>query len=309
MSTYVIGGGVAGLTYAAIDKSAIVLDKNPLGQLANKYILGPRLMIADLSTQNFFEELSKDFKLPRVEVTKLNIGFEDDRIVYSAATDDFKKAYSLITRGKQAYESSFLSEGRNSILHYVFMGIDEDNYSFLFNRIKNIISSRVWSSSVTKIDYENKLIHLEHDSLAKCEMDYDKLISTININLFNKLSNSNVEFDTSTKPKCFYITEYSEDNEELRARFGYVYSINGEYTRKTFQRNYVCYETVYPHEGDIINGCRIIQRVENIPIQIAHSQDVRKINDVYMLGRYAQWNHGIKFNNIIPIAKEIARLK
>ena len=182
--------------------------------------------------------------------------------------------------------------------HFIFKS-ENDCYSDLFVRIYSKLESegRIIRDKVVKICPDNKIIELENS-----QVKYDNLVSTINANIFNKIIYGHrLDFDLSTKNKNFYVRKYTSEDEDLYVYYNYVYSINGLYTRKTFYNNYVVYESEEPKQ-ELEDDC--IYKVLNLPIQIVNSCNIIKHNGIHMLGRYAQWEHSIKFNEILKEIEE-----
>ena len=116
--------------------------------------------------------------------------------------------------------------------------------------------------------------------------------------------------DLSTSPKCFYKTEYNEDLDSMMSTkkhpslwFDYVYSIGTDWTRQTFFRDYIVYESVNPIEGTHIQGNKILMKFENLPIQIKESLRFETIDGIKMLGRFAEWDHQVKANEVLDKVK------
>ena len=107
--------------------------------------------------------------------------------------------------------------------------------------------------------------------------------------------------DLTTLPKCFYQTEYQKDSWENHPSlfFDYVYSADTDWTRQTFFRDYIVYESVEPIKGDTIEGNKIINKFENLPIQIKESLRIGTIDGIEMLGRFAEWDHQVKANEVL----------
>jgi len=304
MNNYVIGAGVAGLTLAMYDTNFKIFDDNPLGLLKNKYTLGPRLLQYNKWTREFFfmyEELLGF--LGKVRINTAQIGFSENHFIADDASEGFKKKYSKITRNREDYEHSFLSAGKNSIDHFIFDGC-EDNYIELFKRMERLIRSRgqIIDAKVQNINLNKKTI-VDSNNV---KYDYDNLVSTIPVTiLFSILGKEIPHLDFSTNKKHFYIAEYNSINEQTSKKYAYVYSVDGKYTRKTFFKDYITFETVEHHDAAIIDGCKIIDAKENFPIQITKSHNIQDVNEIYMLGRLAQWRHDIRFDTLPEIITKI----
>ena len=77
------------------------------------------------------------------------------------------------------------------------------------------------------------------------------------------------------------------------------------WTRQTFFRDYIVYESAEPIKGDSIQGNKVLLKFENLPIQINKSIDIRRIDGIDMLGRFAQWSHKMKANEVLDRVLEL----
>ena len=48
-------------------------------------------------------------------------------------------------------------------------------------------------------------------------------------------------------------------------------------------------------------------KFENLPIQIKNSIDIRRVDGVDMLGRFAQWSHQVKANEVLDRVLELKK--
>lgn len=309
MKNYIIGGGPAGLVFAFLNPDFKIIDANPMGQLNSQYQLGPRLIQQSPETDDFIRlfdsQINYKWKLKTAFVGYL---YENNEVT-DFADDYFKRKYSLLTRGTENYESSFLSEGKNQIQHYVLYDND-DSYSVLFNTMFEVIEKRgqIIRKKVSSMFVKHKAIFVDDDFTL---LHYDNLVSTVSLKILQKLlrystdePNELDKLDLSTKNKNFYVTK-----SPLRlGNYNYIYSIRGDYTRKTYNntQNYVVYEYEQAQEGiEEIEGHKVIYKAENLPIQIVKSLNLQKINDIHLLGRYAQWSHKTKLNEILQRTQQI----
>ena len=51
--------------------------------------------------------------------------------------------------------------------------------------------------------------------------------------------------------------------------------------------------------GHEIEGNKVEIKIENLPIQIKDSMKLDGFEDIKFLGRYAEWNHKIKLNEVV----------
>ena len=306
---YILGAGPAGLIAAYYNEDYKIVDEKPLGQLNTPFIPGPRLLQSNSRMKWFAKEVMNDLEL---KIEHCIIGYSDKDGVYDAPNDNFKKQYSLKTRGKSS-EDSHLSEGKTEIAHIEFGNLGEDSYKELFIRILKIVEDRgqLIKTSVKSIDTDTMMIELDNGPVP-----YEHIINTLNLNLLSKICKqveaecNKWKLDLSTSTKCFYKCEYgfSIDTAILQGHpstfYDYIYSIDSDWTRCTYFRDYMVYESVEPVVGDSIQGNKIQMKFENMPIQITNSEDIEVMCGITMLGRFAQWSHKVKANEVLDIVKK-----
>tara|TARA_R110000744_G_scaffold135942_8_gene245673 strand:+ start:4731 stop:5681 length:951 start_codon:yes stop_codon:yes gene_type:complete len=307
---YILGAGPAGLIAAYYNKDYKVVDENPLGQLNMPFIPGPRLLQSTSRMKWFAKEIFPDLE---IKVEHAVIGYHDKDGVYDLPDENFKKKYSLRTRGKSS-EGSHLSEGKTEIAHIEFGDLGEDSYKELFKRLLKIIEERgqLIKTSVKSIDTEMMRIELADGTSS----GYGNIVNTLNLNILRKLC-PQVEsecdkwkFDLTTSPKSFYKCEYGFSVDEAMKSghpstfYDYIYSIDAEWTRCTYFRDYMVYESTSPIKGDSIQGNKINMKFEDIPIQITNSEDIESVSGIVMLGRFAEWSHKVKANEVLDKVKE-----
>lgn len=298
----IIGCGSAGLVSLFYLDQFIAIDNNPFGELSYKYQLGPRLLQKDPLTLRFIEDVirksSSSYKI-KVESTRIGYqydGFEND--IYDYATEQFKKQYSKITRNKSEYEKSFLSESKSFIENYVLYDCEnkiEDSYKRVFELVYSIVKDRVVDTKVINID-KDFIVELEDQQ----KQHFNSIISTIPFPKLLSLFGISEENKYETIKKNFYICSYDNENERnISKRYSYVYSINRKYTRKTYFKDYITYESVKKINSKHIDKNKIIFSILDLPIQIKNSSSMNKFNNITLIGRYAQWNHSIKLQDVI----------
>lgn len=318
----VIGGGPAGLTFAFLNPEFVVLDANPMTQIKTKHKLGPRFIQVNDDTVEFFKNYTDELMLTdTVQVGVKKIGYIRKGELLEEADDDFKKRYSQLTRGREDYEDSFLSAGKNKIEFFHF---SSDNSMInvhlacdqLFDRMMSVLNRRlqIVKVNVAAVSPFNSFVKLD---LAREDLNiphqYDKLVSTIDLRKFMKIVEReawkrymvhNIGFLPALKvrQKHFYVTNCSVEDQMLhKENYAYVYSVDGVYTRKTiYYPFYTVYESNHAHPDTVymIDNNYIKQKYENLPIQIENSINITKLGNVQMLGRYAQWNHSIRFDTL-----------
>ena len=307
---YILGAGPAGLIAAYYNEDYKVIDEKPLGQLNLPFIPGPRLLQANQNMEDFIKKV-----LPSSSITSeiAIIGFHENGEILEEPTSDFRKKYSKKTRDRKTSESSFLSEGMTEIQHFEIDGLGEDSYKFLFTELLRIIEDRgqLIKTSVKHLNVlENKI-----EFTDGTETDYHDIISTLNLNILKKVAphiNEYCEWNLDTTNKCFYKTEYNDSIEDMMDSkkhpslwYDYIYSADTDWTRQTFFRDYIVYESVNPIQGTHIQGNEVQMKFENLPIQIKESHNIERMDGITLLGRFAQWSHKMKANEVLDRVLEL----
>ena len=309
-TNYILGAGPAGLIAAYYNEDYKVVDEKPLGQLNMPFIPGPRLLQSNQNMKWFVKEIANDLEL---KIEKCVIGYHEKEGVYDSPDENFKKKYSMRTRGNEG-EGSHLSEGKTEIMHCEVGELGEDSYKEIFTRLLKIIEERgqLIKTSVKSINTSSKTIEFTNGVTDS----YDEIISTLNINILRKIcSNVDTEctelgFNFETTKKSFYKCSYgytipeAMDSKHPSLTYDYIYSIHADWTRCTFFKDYIVYESTEPIEGDEIEGNKIEMKFENLPIQIKQSYRINEICGIVLLGRFAEWNHKIKANEVLDKVKE-----
>lgn len=308
---YILGGGVAGLILGWYTGYKII-DTNPLGQLGLRFIPGVRVIKDDQYSRHFCEDVLGVGFAPLLKRQLIKVGYEDTTGEYVNLSEDFKRMYSMKTRGKYEYETSFLSSGENE---FYALTLDDDGavmdpndfYVYIFKRLFDVMKNRnkIISAKAERIDIAKKHITLSN----KTKLKYWSLYSTIRLDQLLKICGMHPvslglhEEQFEIIPKHFYQTLKYNVNDENGRKYNYVYSLKKDYTRKTYFKDYIVYETTHelPFGVNEIDGNVIIDRYENVPLQIKNSRNpiVDKFHNIKLVGRFGQWHHSIKSNEII----------
>jgi len=304
MKNLILGAGPAGLIAAYHNPEYKIVDSKPLGQLNLPFIPGPRLLQATDSMKWLVKSVCNDYEL---KIENCVIGYNERLGVYDSPNANFKKQYSMKTRGHEG-EGSHLSEGKTEIQHIEFGDFGEDSYKEFFQKLLHAVESRgqMVRGTVEKIDTIQKKIVISSN-----EYSYENIISTLNLKLLSKLSPvianeiKKYKLDLSTLSKCFYKCDYgftvadAMDSKHPSLTYDYIYSIDTDWTRCTYFKDYIVYESVKPIDAESIDGNKIDMKFENLPIQIKYSEDIDEMCGIKMLGRFAQWNHKVKANEVL----------
>lgn len=299
---YVIGGGVSGLVESYYNNCQVI-DTQFLGQLNTRFIPGVRLFEYNEKVVSFIKKIFYELKeIVIINQQVIRVGYDYGNYpVRFEANDEFKKAYSLKTRGKEEYEKSFLSSSKNI---YYAIKVDNldciDTYQFVFQKLLELLKRKnlLIKDKIKAINPVEKSLLCESDHVYQ----FDDLISTINLNMllnilcFVKVEQRQYADELRNKlillPKSFYKLPYYE------SIYQYVYSIANVITRCSYFKDYRVVET-NGEQLDQIIMIDILDKYENLPLQIKDSLNLIEIFGIKLSGRYSQWNHSIKVNQII----------
>lgn len=293
---YILGGGVAGLISAFYLNDYVIIDQNPLGQLNLPFIPGPRIIKSNENSISFIKKLGIEF-----QEKKVLVGYtENGHKLLDDLTDQFKKDYSLITRNTDKVESSFLSSSEKEIT--ILTDGTDLFYNKVFEKCYELVADRIIKSKVISINTKSKTIQTDNEL-----MDYEHVISTLNLKILTKILNiDNEVINLNCLKKHFVQCSYDNDYDINIAskNYHYIYSTNKQYTRKTYFKDYIVYEMCEENDSSHIESNKVINRICNVPIQIQNSLDIRNLHGIDLIGRYAQWNHSIKANEIINLYEQ-----
>jgi len=292
----ILGAGTAGIITSLFTKAKMI-DPKPLGELGLPFSPGIRIFKWELEVVQFISYwLPKWYPEFSIKRETLKIGYKTDDGVFNCATEKFKETYSLITRGKQEYEPSFLSSGQNSISYVSINGLGyEGSYEFFFKSALEYLKTKgkLIEEKVTFVDIGSKTVRC-----GDKKYNYKHLYSCIKRPILERLMDKISGEDFSTTKKSFYRTIKMIDGGIMG--YAYIYSITDEWTRKTEFGRYYVYETTKPILSDHFeHDNEITDTFEDIPLQIQKSLSQTNYYGVELVGRYAEWNHAIKANEII----------
>lgn len=294
---YILGGGLSGLILAYYNRDFTIVSENLGGQMLNDFPLGPRLMQKTDYTKIFLKQLKIDAK---IKTSK--IGYSDGMIFYSFQPLNFAEKYFIQSRktSKHHFTESVMSGSKSSIDFY------DVKFDTIINKLIESLGDRHIKSNVSKIDPANSVFYIDEK-----KYEYDNLISTIPMPLFMKLSELNVDKHYfSALDKSFVLTKKLNLN-DYHDDFDYIYYIDKPYNRiMKWDDRYIIEFTGYK-ENKIFDFCKKenleIEKYLNLSnIQIRKSIDKidLDIKNVEFVGRYAQWKHSIKTQEVIRYAIE-----
>lgn len=331
----ILGGGIAGLVAAEVlshHNFHIVQEsgssegnnsiKNVGGQMVNSWPLGPRILHFSERMEDFLKLIG--FKEEETMMKIFKVGYKVGNEVVAQAPDGFREAYVKKTRPNALVDSkSYMSEGLNE-----FVGYTSPNIQEITRRLKERASSReiFINGKVFSVDPIQKWISINVSLIEYLE--YDRLISTIPLkSLIDMTRNFHVgdshrfaHYEDMTrnfelKEKVFFYIKCDPKVLDRFRAFDYFYSIEDHYTRVTFDHNNkenIIVETDNPtHLPEImldpILGAEKLLDQKHIPAQIQRNLSLKTLNGIWLIGRFAQWDHDILTTDVLDRSIELRR--
>lgn len=292
---YIIGAGPTGLISCFYVEDSIIFTDTIFGQQNNVlFKLGPRIIKDTKYTRKFCNRLG----LKDIKSKEINVGYYDgciNDIPTKNLTEDFKRQYALKTRNINSdsdYYRSILSGGQN---RFKVLDIDYDN---LLVEVYKKVCDRIELDKITDIDLGVGEINF----LSGNSYFYDEIISTIPLPSLLNICNFNFypEIDFTTFNTKFLKVNYNDYIHllEWKKNFDYIYSASTNWHRVSFFDDYAVFE--------FLSDCNIenfkFESMYNLKnAQIKHSRDDISMSEykIKLLGRYSQWNHSIKLEQVI----------
>ena len=297
---YVLGGGLAGLL-TAYKTNGILISAEVGGQLAvAKFPLGPRILEETEETTALLKELEiytppTKFKVGYLERIDLATMYS---IISAKIPEGIRDTYFKRTRGEYARMPDSAMSGNKSC----FVGWD-----MKVIRLTEVLASKVKqvSGRITAITDEEITILSGQTNVPIRLAKEDKIINTLPLpaflNLYNKTSPS--FYDLLTYDTVFCLVDWPGFNFKP---YSYLYYANDD---QPFHRINVLGDGSFVLE---VRGDRPTNKIPGLTstrvlwgCQIVNSIGISNIGRFLMVGRYAQWEHGIKAQHVLRRVKAI----
>lgn len=292
MSKYIIGGGIAGLIAAFYKHDYKIIADELGGQMAKKG-LGPRILEVNENSANLLADLG--FDIVNIKVAK--IGYRYENRLHNTITPEYRRLYYIKSRNlKDTSEivvpRSIMSEGKNEIKYFDIKWAD------LIDRLHIAIKDRIILGKVNKIDLKNKVLELND---KKTKLKFKELISTIPAPIFCKLANIKPEVPFKAEKKVFIIVPANAV--DIREYKYVYYPENSLYHRITNLGNN---RAAIEYTGNHFKAQTLFNKWKHIAINAKELPDgqivsgkVPYVPGVEFAGRYAEWNHDIKTDDLV----------
>ena len=331
MENLIVGGGLTGLIYAFYNKDFKILTDRIGGQSNAGFELGPRLiqkhemttkLLADLGYKSFvgWDDYNMMQHQKPVILNTARIEYYEAGRVSSIPSDEFRLKYYIksrcLTGDKIEIPETVMSENKNSIDYYEISHVKLAGV--LAEKLKK--EQRIFLGRVQQVHLEDKLINFKPDDGDTVTMSFNKLVNTAPFPIFFKLCNplTKLQEGFEFEPKYFINADKHDfwrylGNEE----YEYIYFADDDlpWHRITVGRTECVIECTGEEPYDyFFEMCKKYEwDAQHLKVgQIKQSYDTLNIkmnggdepNYVRMLGRYGQWKHEIKTQQVVAQAVE-----
>ncbi len=299
MGTVILGGGISGLISGYI-LNAPVITREVGGQLNHPFPLGPRILEYTEETSWLLDQLG----IKRFMKT-YHIGYMTKLGVKDSPPEGFRERYYKKTRGLDLPSDSSMSGGRSQIV-----GWDLESLNLISRLEESIKIIKAYITHID-IDYVQCFKPREFEDNQNLILSGVNLVNTLPLPLFLNLSNPMsrtsrypCSLDLNSLDTYFFKVRALKD---LTQGFDYIYiddpldpihRINriNEYTFILESRFLDIHKSnIHILDTKVIMGSQIIKNGK-----------VKCFNGTTMIGRYAQWDHSVKIEDVIRRAKQYA---
>ncbi len=329
MENFIVGGGLAGLIYAYYNKDFKILTDRIGGQSTTGFELGPRLiqkhemttkLLADLGFKNFIKY--HDYNMmrhakPMIE-NVAGIGYYEQGNISDNASDDFRLKYYIksrcLTGDTIEVPETVMSENKISIDYYEIT--HAKLAGLLAEKLKK--EQRIFLGKVQQVHIDDKLINFTPNDGDTKTLGFNKIVNTAPFPFFFKMCNPLAELNDGFEfePKYFIVADKHDFWQYMgRTDHDYVYfadddipwhritmgkteciiECTGEEQYSKFAEKYKKYDWHCEH----LKVGQIKQSYDSLNITTENGTGPQHVR---MLGRYAQWNHEIKTQQVVESA-------
>lgn len=299
---YVIGNNAVSYFLAYLLENTTLILHKTLEEL--DYNAGQKIIpvsIIDLIKKEFEDYSIKEFQR-----------FYDDRgKLTSVLPKNFENLYSLYTRGKTSVEKSYYS---NVEKYCKYISINdmgpEESYDLLFKKIKESVNKRTLDKQLNSIDLTGRI------TVGEEVLDFDRIISTINIVDLVELENSGKIRDSITEnhklegfnlpynDRFVYVCSLdSGEDITLSNLYKQVLATGKPYFRKTYIGKNIIYESMRNIYDKDIEGNKILDYIEST--QISDNLRIKKVMGIDLVGKFSEWNENINLETLYQRAHEL----
>ena len=286
-SNIILGAGVTGLILVELlrEERYKIYSDNIGGQMASCFPLGPRILHYTEKVEVFLNNIGI-YSRPKVFKIGLRI---DGVLVKDITLEDRQKYFEKTRSNSDKFSETSMSGG----VHYI-LGWDINEIK-LVKILHQRNANRIYNREITSIDSKKKLLN--------GNIEYDKLISTIDLMDMLKILDGGYNYDLSDDKKevFFYLVEckyWLKDEFDNNEKLSYLYDITHPFINRITKINYK--QRVIETNIKCTNFSKYVIIKEEIKnTQIRKELKINYCKGIVLEGRYAQYNHNVKANDII----------
>jgi hypothetical protein len=290
----VIGAGIAGLIYAYYHHDHIVLSDQVGGQMMSYFDLGPRYL--HNKSQKVIDFLHS-LKLP-IKKTIIRVGYIDDSGWVENPDSSFRQKYFMKSRCQSNLEGFDPSVLNTNIKEFEVCDVDfKDLIMILFNHLGH----RIYTGKVEEIDLKERFLKTD----TKMSMKFDKLVSTIPLNIFSWIAKLNLKLEAYDMSYCLMKNDFFDlkqydyvydartstiSHRMTKSKYGVVCDVFGLKTKEFEKQS----KDMFAFE--IENSIRYVKNNQIISLEKDFSLDDKSIT---FIGRYGSWCRRWKTETVI----------
>ena len=280
----ILGSGIAGLIWGYYHPDYYIMGNNIGGQMSSNFDLGPRYLH---NSGKFVVDFLSELKVP-FEHKTIKVGYLDDSGFVDNPSQEFREKYFMKSRNQTSLEQFDSSVMNSAKSEFEVLVVD---FKKLISILYEKVCYRFLNGMVSSIDLNEKKFYANNVCFK-----YSKLVSTIPLNIFSKISNLGLNLQ-SYDMSYFLVKNKFFDFDG----FDYIYDCR---TNTAFHRiTKTKLGSVLDFFGDMSN-CLLPS--ENLVFlkyaQIIPLKEKIEINNVKFVGRYGKWDRKVKIENIIEEA-------
>lgn len=286
---YILGGGISGLIWSYYHPEYMIVADDVGGQMASKYVLGPRYLHKTKNSEEFLHSLGYFLKTKVIKV-----GYLDTDGNWIKEPDlKFRQQYFKKSRRKdnlEGFDPTVMNSGKTE-----FEVFNINCNDLVFN-LFHIAGNKIIRGRAEKVDLNNKRIFIRKTDGSEISSYYEHLVSSINLRTFYRLAN----LDFSDRFKAYDMTYCLVNNDLFDMEdFDFVYDCRKStpFHRMTKDEIGIVID-IFGEAG--YYGCIERKVVKNS--QIISEEKQPDFENVKLIGRYGTWNRSWKTEKVIDEA-------
>lgn len=295
---YILGGGITGLITAFYKKDYKIITPEVGGQMGSSFNLGPRYLHDTKDSRH----LLKNLDIP-IKESVIKVGYISDQGWVDEPDNKFRENYFKKSRGVNnlnGFDASVMNTNKSEF------NILLVNFQKMIEKLEKEIGDRFIGGSVQSIDPIVKMIEIKNDVIKI--KHYDKIISTIPLDIFDKIYINKTNIPVLNSDHMTYVLIHKDKLYDLKD-FDYVYDSRMSIVHHRYTREFD--DLVLDIFGDIsehrlnemfskVLSCKILYNSQIISEEI----DFSEFENITFVGRYGTWNRKWKTEMVIKEARK-----